>query len=174
MTSFGSLKMEMIIPEGVRYSLFNYYVKEMNASGSKMPNYERFFEECLDICKEMNINLRAKWSAFYDECDKRKINAKKTACTETARPEAPVLRGPMAYAEKDFWNVECAVARDPDKYKSLGYMKNPWADFMLTLKEYEHSELYLLYLKSHGDGADEPLPEELVKYHERLKETFSV
>lgn len=165
--------MDMIIPEGVRYSLFNYYVKDMNANHSKMPSFERFFEECLEICKEMNIDLRVKWSAFYDECDKRKINAKKTACSEPYRGELTKVRQSVSYSEDDFWNVERAVAENPERYRSVGYLKNPWADFMLTLSHYKRPELYILYLQAHPEGQD-PLPDELLKYQVRLREIFDI
>lgn len=171
MTQFGKMKLEMIIPESISGTLFAKYIHE---GIENLPNYERFFDECLEICKKQNINLRSKWSKFYDECDKKNINAKKTAETEPKRPEPFQKRILPPSTEEDFWKVERDVVLQPEKWKKLGYIKNPWANFMLTLSTYEYMELFLYYLKAHPVTEPEPLPDELLKYHEKLKAYFAL
>lgn len=173
MNQFGKMKMEMIIPEGVRSTLYTKYLKEHQENISKMPVYERFFEECLNICQEIKVDLRSNWKRFYDECDRKKINAKKAIGTEPKRPEPFEPRPVGLYTEEDFWRVERDVLSRPDKWKKLGYIRNPWADFMLTIKEYQLPELYLLYLKSHPEG-ECPLQDEIVSYHALMKEVFDM
>jgi len=121
----------------------------------------------------MNIHLGSNWSRFYDDCDKRKINAKKMVCAEPKKPETFQERVLLPNTEEDFWKVERDVVSQPDKWHKLGYVRNPWAVFMLSLdfNEYEQPELYLHYLNAHPIGLL-PLPDELLKYHNRLNEVF--
>jgi len=154
--------MTMIIPEGVRYSLFNYYVKDMNATGAKMPTYDRFFEECLSICHEMNIPLQSNWSSFYDECNKRKISHKNTSTTEPQSPTPINMRDSITNEEEDYWKIECANAKHAFK------IPNPYKDRMESISPI-HKELYALS----KEVLDNPLDKKIVNsYYEQLKKMF--
>lgn len=167
MTSFGELKLS-VIDESVRNSIYKHHAK-MHEDGSKFPSYESFFNECLNVCKEKNVDLRSNWLRFYNECKNKYIDPKKQPCTIPLRAPSFQERVLPPPTEEDFWKVERDVVNQPDKWEKLGYIKNPWAAFMLTLPTYEYMELYLYYLQAHPEGKL-PLQDELLKYHNRLLE----
>lgn len=142
MSAFGKMKLS-VIPEGVVKSLYNYYIQQ----GSNLPHNERFFQECLDICKRENVCLKSRWTRFYDACDKRKINAKKELCTVAQQPKEIDITPRAEEDETGFWRVELAWAENPRGYWALGCPKNPFED-KVNPETTRHKMLFALYLQA--------------------------
>lgn len=161
MTPFGMMKLS-IIPEGIIVAVYNYHLHKTSKQGLKFPTYERFFESCIKYAQNENVELKSRWSRFYDACKQRAIDPQTTRTH--LPPEVPIPKQHQD-TEEDFWYVERDVVSRPDKWRTLGYIRNPWQKWMQA-NPHKHTHLFQLYLDAHLDTY--PDPDKLAIYHQAL------
>jgi hypothetical protein len=137
MTTFGKMKLS-VIPEGVSMAVYNYF-----KACSEFPDYDKFFDYCIQQCQTIKHDLKPRYDAFYKACEKYSLDPNST----THFPKQPHKED----IETEFWKIE-KTKLTPDGIAAMyanGEIMNPFRKTMLNLGCYKNEKLFTLYIQAY-------------------------